>query len=92
MSWFWPWQDGSHAEDVTLHFQHHGGELIADLRINDALLPRGHFLKYQRPSRDGGGYVLLNEFNRTTAALCHYKVSELVLCGTGLVANVWREN
>lgn len=67
-------QDGSHAEDVTLRFQHDGGELIADLRINDALLPRGHFLKYQRPG--GGGYVLLNEFNRTTAALCHYKVSE----------------
>lgn len=47
-------------------------EVILDLRLNQELLPKGHFVHYQLP--DGGGYALKN-FTLQDVDHCHYVVS-----------------
>lgn len=64
-------QAGSHASHISLSYIHDGERIIADLKLNEELIPQGHFLRYQ----NGTGGNALKTFNKTDINLCHYQVS-----------------
>lgn len=45
--------------------------MIIDLKLNDNLIPQGHFMRYQSPN----GPDVVQHFTKTDIDLCHYKVS-----------------
>lgn len=49
--------------------------MIIDLKLNDNLIPQGHFMRYQLPN----GTDVVQHFTKTDIDLCHYKVSTSIL-------------
>lgn len=47
--------------------------MIIDLNLNDNLIPKGHFVRYQLPNGD----KVIKNFTKTDVDLCHYQVSPL---------------
>lgn len=45
-------------------------DVIIDLKLNDNLIPQGHFMRYQSPN----GTDVVQYFTKTDIDLCHYKV------------------
>uniref|UniRef100_A0A336MLR0 CSON003023 protein n=1 Tax=Culicoides sonorensis TaxID=179676 RepID=A0A336MLR0_CULSO len=62
-------ESGLHASHLTLHYIHHGKNVIIDLNLNDNLIPKGHFIKYQLPNGD----KIIKNFTKTDVDLCHYQ-------------------
>lgn len=46
--------------------------MIIDLKLNDNLIPKGHFVRYQLPNGD----KVIKKFTKTDVDLCHYHVSK----------------
>lgn len=44
--------------------------MIIDLKLNDNLIPQGHFMRYQQQN----GTDVVQYFTKTDIDLCHYKV------------------
>lgn len=68
---FFSFQDGLHANNIILKYDHNGKNVIIDLLINYDLIPEGHYISYQTP--DGGKVV--KKFTKTELNLCHYHAS-----------------
>lgn len=51
--------------------------MIIDLKLNDNLIPQGHFMRYQLQN----GTDVVHHFTKTDIDLCHYKVS-IHICPT----------
>lgn len=64
-------QAGLHASHLTLKYNHNGKLVIVDLKRNDNLIPKEHFVRYQGPNGD----TIIKNFTKTEVNLCHYHVS-----------------
>lgn len=65
-------QNGFHADELILRYIHGEKDVIIDLKLNDNLIPEGHFMRYQ--SKNGSDVV--QHFTKTDIDLCHYTVSK----------------
>ncbi|XP_055377516.1 putative uncharacterized protein DDB_G0277255 isoform X2 [Condylostylus longicornis] len=63
-------EDGLHTSHITLSYHHNGENVIADLYLNDNLLPQEHFLRFQDSN---GGSDIIKNFSKTEIELCHYQ-------------------
>lgn len=46
--------------------------MIIDLKLNEYLIPDGHFVRHQLPN----GADVVQKFTKNDVDLCHYKVSK----------------
>ncbi|XP_037026148.1 disintegrin and metalloproteinase domain-containing protein 12 isoform X2 [Bradysia coprophila] len=58
-------ENGFHADELILRYK----DVIIDLKLNDNLIPQGHFMRYQLPN----GTDVVQHFTKTDIDLCHYK-------------------
>ncbi|XP_062533546.1 disintegrin and metalloproteinase domain-containing protein adm-2 [Armigeres subalbatus] len=64
-------ESGLHASHLTLTYRLSQQDVILDLQLNEQLVPRGHFLRYQLPN---GAGTAVERYNRTDQVdLCHYR-------------------
>ncbi|XP_021693630.1 uncharacterized protein LOC5576567 isoform X1 [Aedes aegypti] len=64
-------ENGLHASHLTLTYRLSQKDVILDLQLNEQLVPRGHFLRYQLPN---GAGKAVERYNRTDQVeLCHYR-------------------
>lgn len=68
-------QSGLHASHITLSYAHLGQIVYVDLKLQDALLPNEHFLRYQNAKLPK--QYIVKKFNKTELDLCHYQVRVL---------------
>ncbi|XP_065167379.1 disintegrin and metalloproteinase domain-containing protein 12-like isoform X2 [Atheta coriaria] len=60
-------ETGEHVHHITVDYDLDDENYILDLRLNEALLPKGYFLRTQA----NGGHVI-NRPNRADVEMCHY--------------------
>ncbi len=58
-------------------------DVIIDLKLNDNLIPQGHFMRYQLPN----GTDVVQHFTKTDIDLCHYKVSVVMVSALIIVTS-----
>lgn len=63
-------QHGLHATALSIAYKFNDKKIILDLKLNDNLLPKDHFISYQEKS-----VRIIKNFTDSNITLCHYHVS-----------------